>query len=201
MTSGSLSNSGSATTSTPLIAAAAAKSSSLPRLEVATKIQSFDISGLENGAPGRSRTYNPQIRSLMLYPLSYGRLKRETDATEGRGNCASFKNIHDEFRRHKAKSPSALASDRTQGAIRLWSAKSSTQFLHLAAKDTRTFLRVNSLNAVFSAVARLANDLLYWQADEVAQHEGRLEKELRPEVSPTPFMHLSSFVSLQSFLP
>jgi hypothetical protein len=25
------------------------------------------------GAPGRSRTYNPQIRSLMLYPLSYGR--------------------------------------------------------------------------------------------------------------------------------
>jgi hypothetical protein len=54
---------------------------------------------------------------------------------------------------------------------------------------------------VFSAAARLANDLLYWQADEVAQHEGRLEKELRPEVSPTPFMHLSSFVSLQSFLP
>jgi hypothetical protein len=34
------------------------------------------LSGLaltDYGAPGRSRTYNPQIRSLMLYPLSYGR--------------------------------------------------------------------------------------------------------------------------------
>jgi hypothetical protein len=26
-----------------------------------------------SGAPGGSRTPNPQIRSLMLYPLSYGR--------------------------------------------------------------------------------------------------------------------------------
>ena len=27
------------------------------------------------GAPGGSRTPNPQIRSLMLYPLSYGRIR------------------------------------------------------------------------------------------------------------------------------
>ena len=27
-----------------------------------------------NGAPGTARTCNPQIRSLVLYPLSYGRL-------------------------------------------------------------------------------------------------------------------------------
>ncbi len=27
------------------------------------------------GAPDRSRTCNPQIRSLVLYPLSYGRLE------------------------------------------------------------------------------------------------------------------------------
>ena len=26
-----------------------------------------------DGAPGRARTCNPQIRSLVLYPLSYGR--------------------------------------------------------------------------------------------------------------------------------
>jgi hypothetical protein len=31
--------------------------------------------GLEGGgAPGTARTCNPQIRSLVLYPLSYGRL-------------------------------------------------------------------------------------------------------------------------------
>ena len=29
----------------------------------------------ETGAPGGSRTPNPQIRSLMLYPLSYGRIR------------------------------------------------------------------------------------------------------------------------------
>jgi hypothetical protein len=27
------------------------------------------------GAPGRARTCNPQIRSLVLYPLSYGRFQ------------------------------------------------------------------------------------------------------------------------------
>jgi hypothetical protein len=29
-----------------------------------------------HGAPDRSRTCNPQIRSLVLYPLSYGRIER-----------------------------------------------------------------------------------------------------------------------------
>lgn len=47
-----------------------------------------------DGAPGGSRTPNPQIRSLMLYPLSYGRVRPSfspifndlstRDATEGR---------------------------------------------------------------------------------------------------------------------
>jgi len=29
------------------------------------------------GAPGTARTCNPQIRSLVLYPLSYGRLQMQ----------------------------------------------------------------------------------------------------------------------------
>ena len=32
-------------------------------------------------APGTTRTCNPQIRSLMLYPLSYGRVRTEAVAS------------------------------------------------------------------------------------------------------------------------
>ena len=45
--------------------------------------------GVYRGAPGRSRTYNPQIRSLMLYPLSYQR--SEAQSVEGNPGRQAYK--------------------------------------------------------------------------------------------------------------
>ena len=57
----------------------------------------------KDGAPGRSRTYNPQIRSLMLYPLSYGRgLMRM--AAEEKGTALPLKIYMSGFRGTRRRS-------------------------------------------------------------------------------------------------
>lgn len=51
-----------------------------------------------HGAPGGSRTPNPQIRSLMLYPLSYGRIRVSFSTIfDGLSTCT----IHDGLQRNR----------------------------------------------------------------------------------------------------
>lgn len=47
----------------------------------------------ENGAPERTRTSDPQLRKLMLYPLSYERVMEEItrpEATKGGGVASNL---------------------------------------------------------------------------------------------------------------
>ena len=57
-----------------------------------------ELYGVYLGAPGRSRTYNPQIRSLMLYPLSYQRSEgRSIESAGGRQGRRNDSEIHAEI--------------------------------------------------------------------------------------------------------
>ena len=55
-----------------------------------TKKAALCKGGLENGAPGRTRTSNPQIRSLVLYPIELRALRRFTRSNPP----ARERNIH-----------------------------------------------------------------------------------------------------------
>jgi hypothetical protein len=68
------------------------------------------IKRLNIGAPGRARTCNPQIRSLVLYPLSYGRL-----AAVHKGRAGGAAIVYTLPARLKAKR-AARAANRTEAA-------------------------------------------------------------------------------------
>ena len=50
-----------------------------------------------NGAPDRSRTYNPQIRSLMLYPVELQAQTAENGEYDTKSTIAAQENILKKF--------------------------------------------------------------------------------------------------------